>query len=203
MRALRAMVMEVFELYLTPLFFRGLGRDILTLYWKILKGIHQPDLDCVPGGSCHTDLQPHPCQCLSGPHCRHTGSCPVHWGYLQRTGDRWELESPASAVSTKSHTNGQGCSRLRAKWETLGPAGVRERLTVPINVCRAGVSFPVVVRVSLVWVVVVGAVVTAVSHVVSVIVVLGWVVMERTVVLQREEAEHFTTWSMKPASNHM
>lgn len=54
--------------------------------------------------------------------------------------------------------------------------------TVPIDVCGAGISFPVVVRVSLIWVVVVGAVVTAVSDIISVIVILGWVVMERTVV---------------------
>lgn len=73
------------------------------------------------------------------------------------------------------------------------------RLTIPINVSRAGVSFPIVVCVGLVWVVVVGAIVTAVSHIISVIVVLGWVVMEWTVVLQREEREHFITWSNKPA----
>jgi len=54
--------------------------------------------------------------------------------------------------------------------------------TIPIDVCGAGVSFPIVVRVSLIWVVVVGAVVTAVSHVISVIVILGWVVMEGAVV---------------------
>jgi len=62
------------------------------------------------------------------------------------------------------------------------PAAVREGLTIPIDVCGAGVSFPIVVRVSLIWVVVVGAVVTAVSHVISVIVILGWVVMEGAVV---------------------
>lgn len=66
-----------------------------------------------------------------------------------------------------------------------GPAVVRGCLTISINVCSTGVSFPIVVCVSLIWVVVVGAVVTAISHVVSVIIILGWVVMEWTVVLQR------------------
>lgn len=59
---------------------------LFQLYWKILKGGHLPDLDCVPGGSYHTDLQPHPYPCPSGPRCRHTGSCLAHWGYLQRQG---------------------------------------------------------------------------------------------------------------------
>jgi len=72
------------------------------------------------------------------------------------------------------------------------PAAVREGLTIPIDVCGAGVSFPIVVRVSLIWVVVVGAVVTAVSHVISVIVILGWVVMEGAVVLQKNGAFYNT-----------
>lgn len=54
--------------------------------------------------------------------------------------------------------------------------------TISINVCSTGVSFPIVVCVSLIWIVIVGAVVTAISHVISVIIILGWVVMEWTVV---------------------
>lgn len=51
---------------------------------------------------------------------------------------------------------------------------------------------------------VVGAVVTAVSHVIPVIVILGWVIVEWTVVLEKKR-EYFTTLSMQPApaSNHM
>ena len=72
---------------------------------------------------------------------------------------------------------------LSAVAVTQGPAGVRGRLTVPVDVCGTGVPFPVAVCVSLIGVVVVGAVVTAVSHAISVIVILRWVVMEWTVVL--------------------
>ena len=62
---------------------------------------------------------------------------------------------------------------------------VRERLTVPIDVCGAGISFPVVVRVSLIWVVVVGAVVTAVSNLILVVVKLPGVEEKLAVVLQK------------------
>lgn len=65
----------------------------------------------------------------------------------------------------------------------------RESLTISVDVHSAGISLSIVVCVCLVRVVVVGAVVTAVSHIISVIVILGWVVMEWTVVLQREEMD--------------
>lgn len=65
----------------------------------------------------------------------------------------------------------------------------RESLTISVDVHSAGISLSIVVSVCLVRVVVVGAVVTAVSHVISVIVILGWVVMEWTVVLQRGEMD--------------
>lgn len=65
----------------------------------------------------------------------------------------------------------------------------RENLTISVDVHSAGISLSIVVCVCLVRVVVVGAVVTAVSHVISVIVILGWVVMEWTVVLQRGEMD--------------
>ena len=106
-----------------------------------------------------------------------------------RTGESWNLQpqlfQPDCTV-TASAVQGW---ELNAVTAAYGLAGSRERLTVPINVSCAGVSFPIVICVSLVWVVVVGAVVTAVSHVISVIVVLSWVVMEWTVVLPREEAD--------------
>lgn len=55
--------------------------------------------------------------------------------------------------------------------------------TVSVDVHGAGVSLPVVVRVRLVRVAVIRAVVTAVAHVVAVVVVLPRVVDEWTVVL--------------------
>lgn len=78
------------------------------------------------------------------------------------------------------------------------PAAIRECLTVPIDVCSTGVSLPVVVCVGLVWVVVVGAVVTAVSHIISVIVILGWVVVEWAVVLQKNGAFYDTVHTTRP-----
>lgn len=78
------------------------------------------------------------------------------------------------------------------------PAAIRECLTVPINVCSTGVSLPVVVCVGLVWVVVVGAVVTAVSHIISVIVILGWVVVEWAIVLQKNGAFYDTVHATRP-----
>lgn len=65
----------------------------------------------------------------------------------------------------------------------------RECLTVSVDVHSTGISLSVVVCICLVRIVVVGTVVTAVSHVISVIVILGWVVMEWTVVLQRGEMD--------------
>lgn len=65
----------------------------------------------------------------------------------------------------------------------------RASLTISVDVHSAGISLSIVVSVCLVRVVVVGAVVTAVSHVISVIVILGWIVMEWTVVLQRGEMD--------------
>lgn len=76
----------------------------------------------------------------------------------------------------------------------------RVRLTVPVDVCGAGVPFPVAVRVGLVWVVVVGAVVAAVPHVVSVVVVLRWVVVERAVVLRSAERGRLTNREPAPGS---
>lgn len=66
-------------------------------------------------------------------------------------------------------------------------------LTVSIDVHGAGISLPVVVGVSLVWVAVVGAIVTAVTDIVAVIVVLPGVVHERTVVLFHKWKERENT----------
>lgn len=55
--------------------------------------------------------------------------------------------------------------------------------TISINVHSTGVTFTIVVGVSLVWVTVVRTVITAVSHVVAIIVVLSWVEDEWAVVL--------------------
>lgn len=97
---------------------------------------------------------------------------------------------------------------MRAECGHYCPQACRSqgRLTVPIDVCGAGVSFPVVVRVSLIGVVVVGAVVTAVSHIISVVVILGWVVMEWAVVLQKNGALYntvrATSSGLQPSALH-
>ena len=56
-------------------------------------------------------------------------------------------------------------------------------LTISINIHSAGVSLSVVIRVCLIRVAVVGAVVAAVTNIVTVVVVLPGVVDERAVVL--------------------
>lgn len=56
-------------------------------------------------------------------------------------------------------------------------------LTISINVHSTGVSLSIIICICLVWVTVVGAVVTAVTHIITVIVKLPGVVNERTVVL--------------------
>lgn len=56
-------------------------------------------------------------------------------------------------------------------------------LTISINVHSAGISLSIVVCVRLVWVTVVGAVVTAVTYIITVIIILPGVVDEWTVVL--------------------
>lgn len=43
-----------------------------------------PDQGCAPEGSCHNGLQLHPCQYLSGPHCKHTGNYRSHSECLLR-----------------------------------------------------------------------------------------------------------------------
>jgi len=61
-------------------------------------------------------------------------------------------------------------------------------LTISINVHSAGVSLSITVCVCLVWVTIVGAVITAVTHVIAVVVILPGVVDEWTVVLfQKDE----------------
>ena len=170
-----------------------------------MKGIYLPGLDCVPGGSCHTDHQPHPCQCLSGPHCRHTGSCPVHWGYLQRTRDRWELESPASAVSTRLHTDSQRCSGLgaecrhsclRAGWKQGAPyrprqCQLRRRLLPHCYLCQPGLGCGCR-----------GSCHSGLPrHLCHSRTELGCNGMDSCPAKRR--SRHCTTWSMKLASNHM
>lgn len=56
-------------------------------------------------------------------------------------------------------------------------------LTISINVHRTGISLSIVVCVRLVWITVIGAVVTAVTHIIAVIIILPRVVDEWTVVL--------------------
>lgn len=55
--------------------------------------------------------------------------------------------------------------------------------TISINVHSTGVSFTIVVSVSLIRVAVVRTVIAAISHIVAVVVVLSWVEDERAVVL--------------------
>lgn len=66
-------------------------------------------------------------------------------------------------------------------------------LTISIDVHSAGISFSIVVCVCLVWITIVGAVVTTVTHIVSVVVILSGVVHKWTVVLfqkrERDEEE--------------
>lgn len=109
--------------WVCTLFLEGLERDIPILYWKILRGVHLPDLDYVPEGSCHTDLQPHPCQCPSGPHCRHIGSCLVHWGFLQRPGqERWDLRLGCfNKTARTGEQPGLENSHSIAEWGQHGP----------------------------------------------------------------------------------
>lgn len=56
-------------------------------------------------------------------------------------------------------------------------------LTVSIDVHSASISLSIIVCVCLVWVTVVGAVVTTITHIITVIVILPGVVHEWTVVL--------------------
>lgn len=56
-------------------------------------------------------------------------------------------------------------------------------LTISIDVHRTGISLSVVVCVRLVWITVIGAVVTSVTYVITVIIILPGVVNEWTVVL--------------------
>lgn len=60
-------------------------------------------------------------------------------------------------------------------------------LTISINVHCAGISLSVAVGVCLVWVAIVGAVVAAVTHIITVIVILPGIVHKRTVVLFEKE----------------
>lgn len=64
-------------------------------------------------------------------------------------------------------------------------------LTISINVHSTGISLSIVVSVCLIRVAVVGAVVTAVAHIIAVVVVLPGIVHERTIVLfgKEENAE--------------
>lgn len=62
-------------------------------------------------------------------------------------------------------------------------------LTISINVHSACISLSIVVCVRLVWVAIVGAVVTAVTHIIAVIVILPGVVHEWTVVLFQKEKD--------------
>lgn len=41
-----------------------------------------PDQGCAPVGSCHNGLPPRLCRYLSGPHCKHMGSCRSRSKYL-------------------------------------------------------------------------------------------------------------------------
>lgn len=67
-------------------------------------------------------------------------------------------------------------------------------LTISIDVYSAGVSLSVVVCVCLVWVTIVGAVVTAVTNIIAIIVVLPGVVHEWTVVLFQKEKGEKKSW---------
>lgn len=67
-------------------------------------------------------------------------------------------------------------------------------LTISVDVHSTGISLAIVVCVCLVWVTVVGAVITAVAHVIAVIIILPGVEDEWTVVLfqrGRERGERF------------
>lgn len=56
-------------------------------------------------------------------------------------------------------------------------------LTISINVHSTGISLSIIVCICLVWVTVVGAIVTAVTHIIAVIVILSGVVHKWAVVL--------------------
>lgn len=56
-------------------------------------------------------------------------------------------------------------------------------LTISINVHSTGVSLSIIICICLVWVTVVGAIVTAVTHIIAVIVILSGVVHKWAVVL--------------------
>lgn len=62
-------------------------------------------------------------------------------------------------------------------------------LTISVDVHSAGVTFAVVVCVCLVWVAIVRTVVTAVTHIISVIIILPRVVDKRTIVLFQKKEE--------------
>ena len=88
------------------------------------------------------------------------------------------MSPTAPYILTQSHVNSHSVSCAVSV-----PSACQSRgLTISIDVHSTGIALPVFVCVCLVRVVVVGAVVTAVSHIISVIVILGWVVMEWTVV---------------------
>lgn len=63
-------------------------------------------------------------------------------------------------------------------------------LTISIDVHRTGITLSIVVCVRLVWITVIGAVVTSVTYVIAVIIILPGVVNEWTVVLfQKRQRE--------------
>lgn len=133
--------------------------------------VNTPDQDYVPVGSCHTCLPHHPDLSLSGRHCTHTGSCPSRSKCLR---------------NERKHI----CYYLTSAQIISMPAKF-SILTISIDVYSAGVSLSIVVSVCLVWVTVVRAVVTAVTHIIAVIVILPGVIHEWTVVLfQKQENNH-------------
>lgn len=121
-----------------------------------------PDLDCAPGGSYRSDLPPHPCQCLSGPRCTHTGNCHSHSECLEKK----DFLSLCSFLLLKAKVN--------LNWRSP---------TITIDVNSTGVALSIVVSVCLVGVGFKHTVVTSIPNIVTVCIILGWVVNSWAVVL--------------------
>lgn len=82
---------------MTTLFSGRMGPDVV------------PDQGCVPEGSCHSGPPRHPCQCLSDPRYKRTGSCRPRSGYL--------LSSNTLVLLTA-----EGQKRRAAAWKTPLPS---------------------------------------------------------------------------------
>lgn len=137
-------------------------------------GVHTPDQDYVPEDNCHTCLPLRPGLYLSGQHCTHRGSCPSHSVCL------WNDEKIINTkyILKKHDLTDIKMQILQGSFLLKFPV-----LTISIDVHSTGISLSVVVCVCLVWVTIVGAVVTAVTHIITIIVILPGVVHEWTVVL--------------------